>query len=63
MTQQQHYNLWEEHRAKASAALKAFINDGSRTDLWEEYKSESKIANKHWGIAQAMFTKKYGKVI
>ena len=61
MTMAQHYEILEEHRTKATEALHKFAEDISRTDLWEEYKSESKIARKHWGIAQAMWTKKHGK--
>ena len=62
MTQKQHYDLWEIHRTLASTALKTFVETG-RKELWQEYKTESRLANKHWVIAQAMFTRRYGRVV
>lgn len=61
MTRKQHYNLYMEHNKLAKAALEQFIADHSRVDKWNEYKAESKIANKHWGIEQAMYTKEMKK--
>lgn len=56
-----HLNESKTHRENARQALKKFIEDHSVIGYWEEYKKEDKASNKHWGIAQAMFTRKYGR--
>lgn len=56
-----HNSLRREHRNKSIEALKRFQDSRDRSD-WEEYLSEDHLANKHFGIAQAMWTRKYGKV-
>lgn len=61
MTSEQHIELWHEHKDKALKALEAYRCDIHDFTLWEEYKAESKIANKHYGIARAMWTKRNNK--
>lgn len=55
-----HNDLRKEHAGKAQAALRAA--ESRKQKDWEEYKRESKLSNKHFGIAQAMFTRKHGKI-
>ena len=62
MTREEHVNLWREHNNKAMSALRNFRDNVRRDEFWQEYLRESRIANKHWGIAQMMFTKKFGKI-
>lgn len=61
MTQEQHHNLWNEHHQKAMEHLAAFRRNVTDLSEWEAYKAESKLANKHWGIEQAMYTKELKK--
>lgn len=56
-----HKDLCKEHRTKAIEELKLFRETLNRKH-WDEYKAEDRLANKHWGISQAMFTRKYGKI-
>lgn len=56
-----HKRLRKEHQDKAVTALRRFRESMNQSD-YDEYKKESKIANKHQGIAQMMFTKKYGRI-
>ena len=70
MTREEHLNLWREHSAKRDAAMKAWSELLNTHDIlnaevqkyWNEYKAESKLANKHWGIAAAIFTRKHGRI-
>lgn len=58
MTSEKHIELWNEHKGKAMKALKAFREDIHNDAFWKEYLAESKIANKHYGIARMMWTKR-----
>lgn len=64
MTREEHFELYKEHNKKAMAALRECSKDGYgwSWDKWNEYKVESKLANKHWGISQAMRTKQIKKL-
>lgn len=62
MTRQEHYNIFKEHHKKAMDAVTNFINTNDRK-YFSEYKEESKIANKHYGIARAMSTKETKKIL
>lgn len=57
-----HLDEYHAHRDIAVSALHRYSTEGYNRDDWNLYKEEMKIANKHWGIANAMFTKKYGKI-
>lgn len=64
MTWQERYDMhiaksWE-HMATAREALARFMEGKNWCDF-EQYKAEYKLHNKHWGIAQAMFTRRYGR--
>ena len=63
MTSEQHIDLWKQHRSNAMKALKAFQLDIHNEALWLEYRAESKIANKHYGIARMMWTKRNKKFL
>lgn len=52
-----HWQLNRKYREEATAALRAFRESMNESD-WEDYLKASKLANKHWGIHQAMWTKK-----
>lgn len=54
-----HMSIAHEYRYAAKAALRQFM-DGDH-DSWSAYKENSKLANKHYGIAQAMLTRAYGR--
>ena len=56
-----HLNESKIHRENARQAMKKFMEDRSKVEYWEEVKKEDKASNKHWGIAQAMFTRRYGR--
>lgn len=60
MTMEQHYSLAKEHRDKSIAALNEFTANHN-WDKWQEYKTEYRLANKHYGIASGMHTKKIRK--
>lgn len=62
MTEAEHRNLYREHNANAREALHRFVNDMNDRASWEEYLSERKLANKHYGIANAMWTKSMKKL-
>lgn len=51
-----------EHMATAREALARFAETRNASD-WEQYIAEYKLHNKHWGIAEAMYTRRYGKQI
>lgn len=55
-----HNNLRREHREKSLIALRRFEESLNQSD-WDEFRREDREANKHWGISQAMFTRRYGK--
>lgn len=65
MTRVEHLNLYREHNVKKIAALKAYregigndeIPKSELQKYWDEYKSERKLADKHWGIAAAISTR------
>ena len=57
-----HLNKSFEHMATAREALTRFMESRNASD-WAQYKAEYKLHNKHWGIAEAMFTRRYGKII
>ena len=65
MTWEQRWNMHNElrrtHSANAIKAIHAFSESRNPKD-YDEYKRESQLANKHSGIAQAMFTRKHGKI-
>ena len=61
MTREAHLELRDKYRECAIQAIAAF-RDTMDKKYWEEYKTNSKLENKHHGIAQAMFTRKYGKI-
>ena len=52
-----HWELNKKYREQMMDALHEFQRTGSM-GAWEEYKRLNKLANKHWGIHQAMWTKK-----
>ncbi len=56
MTRAEHLTLWKQHVDRSMKAVSRYIESHDISD-WEEYKEESKLANKHYGIASAMFTK------
>ena len=56
-----HLNLWREHTGKAKEALQRFIETND-FHYFEEHKAEWKEGQKHYGIASAMFTRKYGRI-
>lgn len=68
MTRDEHITIYSEHKDKAIALLRKSnlaLEQGQYKDsrkLFDEYLAESKIANKHWGIAQAMWTRKHGRI-
>lgn len=55
-----HLELARIHLKNSQNALDRCIRKHNTVD-WNEYKAEYKLHNKHWGIAQAMFTRRYGK--
>ena len=56
-----HLKLWEEHFGKAMKALAQF-NETRDYRFFNEYIAEYKESQKHYGIASAMFTRKFGKI-
>lgn len=56
-----HLNLNHEHWDAATQALRRFRDSHDMKDF-RAFKSEYHLANKHWGIAEAMWTRKYGKI-
>lgn len=64
MTRKEHYELWLEHSAKARAAIHKFATSyPTDWDKFTEYRREDKLANKHYGIARAMWTKEVKKIL
>ena len=65
MTREEHFAEADRQHGKAIAALhKARFSevDHFDWDAWEEYKRLSKAANKHYGIAHAMWTRNIKKL-
>ena len=68
MTRDEHLALYHEHKDAAAEllhqAIIALRNDRQEdcTRLFREYESETKLANKHWGISEAMWTRKHGRI-
>jgi len=64
MTREQHLEKYNSERAAAKEALtRAIESHPFSYDAFQEYKAHDKLANKHWGIAQAMFTRKHNKIM
>lgn len=61
MTYQEHNELSMEYRRLAIKAIHTFKETMDKKE-WENYLLNQKLANKHYGIAQAMFSRKYGKI-
>lgn len=61
MTREAHLELSFKHRELAIQSIRSFHRTMDRKD-WEDYLTNRKLADKHYGIAQAMFTRKYGKI-
>jgi bisphosphoglycerate-dependent phosphoglycerate mutase len=63
MTRSEHIEMSKKYRAASIDALHEFQRTMNRK-FWDDYKENSKLANKHYGISQAMWTKemkrKYG---
>lgn len=60
MTRQEHKDIGDKHRRLAIQAIKSF-GDTLDWKYWREYIAESKLANKHHGIAQAMYTRELNR--
>lgn len=56
-----HLQLWEEYSKAARESLRAYINSHDWAD-YQRHCEEYKLSNKHWGIAEAMWTRKYGHI-
>lgn len=54
-----HYDLSVIHALNARSVIPQ-IKKGDHA-AWEYYKAEWALHNKHWGISQAMWTKRYGQ--
>ncbi len=61
MKREAHLETGSWYRECALRAIASFRETMDRK-YWEDYKTNSKLANKHYGIAQAMFTRKYGRI-
>lgn len=61
MTRQDHIEIANIHRENSEKAI-AIYNETHDPKYWVEYATEMKLVRKHRGIAQAMFTRKYGKI-
>lgn len=62
MTREQHLEEYKIERALAEEAIaKAIESHPFSYDAFQEYKAHDKLANKHWGIAQAMWTRRINK--
>lgn len=55
-----HYELYETWRKKKMDALNIFKKSLAKEDF-EQYRNCSKMANKHFGICQAIATKHFNK--
>ena len=61
MTRAEHNDLGKKYRVLAIQAISLF-RETLDFKYWEDYKLNSRLANKHYGIAQAMFTRKHGRI-
>ena len=61
MTREAHLEAGSRYRECAIRAIASFRETMDKK-YWEDYKANSKLANKHCDIAQAMFTRKYGRI-
>lgn len=61
MTREEHINLSYKFREKAAKAIHNLCETQDKKYL-DEHIEYMKLANKHYGIANMMFTKKYGKI-
>lgn len=57
-----HMNEWRIHGEAAVRELSAF-NDTGDYEHFQNYMIESKLANKHFGIACQMYTKRIKKLL
>ena len=57
----EHNDKAREHLEKSHDALHRFIETHDWA-YWDVYIAENKLHNKHWGIAQAMYTRRYGRL-
>ena len=60
MTREEHHALGKQYRDQAIQAIRKFQETLNMADF-EEYKQNTKLANKHDGIASAMFTRQMNK--
>lgn len=67
MTREEHLTLWRTHAADATRELRLALQ-ATRESNWTEwqihydaYRTADRLATKHWGIAEAIWTRKYGK--
>ena len=51
-----HMEAYREHWERGYAALQRAMKTFSQTD-WDEYRAETREANKHFGIAQGILTR------
>lgn len=58
---EEHLKKAREHFEISKHALQEFIETHNFM-YFEIHMKEYKIHNKHWGIAQAMWTRRYGKL-
>ena len=58
---QMHLDLHNEHWAKARQVLRRYTETHDRQHL-TTYETEYHLSNKHWGIAEGMWTRKYGNL-
>lgn len=61
MTREEHHALGRQYWDQAIKAISRYRKTLNPDD-WEAYMTNSRLANKHHGIANAMFTRKYGKI-
>lgn len=57
---QMHLDLWRDHYNEAKKWLDLYIETHDYK-CYIEHEKEYKLSNRHWGIAEAMWTRKYGK--
>lgn len=62
MTRAEHLDQWRQHTEQSDKLLAKYIESHKLEDF-KEYRTELKLANKHHGIASAMFTKELKKYI
>ena len=64
MTREQHLNEYRAERAMAKECIAmACESHPFSYDAFQEYKTHDRLANKHWGIAQAMWTRQQNKLL